>query len=94
MASVSSSSRFNKAVRKHYMSLPQGDKCQVTYIWIDGTGEALRNKTRTLDFEPKNISGTFSRFSLVMYGDYFVTLLLSFTFNTKVNLNYACHYMV
>ncbi|KAK5851733.1 hypothetical protein PBY51_023263 [Eleginops maclovinus] len=55
MASVSLSSRLNKAVRQQYMSLPQGEKVQVTYIWIDGTGEGLRNKTRTLDFEPKTI---------------------------------------
>ncbi|XP_044029541.1 glutamine synthetase-like [Siniperca chuatsi] len=55
MASVSNSSRLNKTVRQQYMSLPQGEKCQVTYIWIDGTGEGLRNKTRTLDSEPKSI---------------------------------------
>ncbi|XP_061148883.1 glutamine synthetase-like isoform X2 [Syngnathus typhle] len=55
MTSTSMSSRLNKAVREHYMRLPQGDKCQVTYIWIDGTGERLCNKTRTLDAEPKSI---------------------------------------
>ncbi|KAM6975465.1 glutamine synthetase-like isoform 2-T2 [Tautogolabrus adspersus] len=55
MASLSVSSRLNKAVRQQYMSLPQGGKCQVTYIWIDGTGEGLRNKTRTLDIEPTSI---------------------------------------
>ncbi|XP_068585544.1 glutamine synthetase-like isoform X2 [Cebidichthys violaceus] len=55
MASVSHSSHLNKVVRQQYMSLPQGEKCQVTYIWIDGTGEGLRNKTRTLDTEPKSI---------------------------------------
>uniref|UniRef100_A0A3P9K6M1 Glutamine synthetase n=1 Tax=Oryzias latipes TaxID=8090 RepID=A0A3P9K6M1_ORYLA len=55
MTSVSSSSRLNKVVRQQYMSLPQGQRCQVTYIWVDGTGEGLRNKTRTLDAEPAGI---------------------------------------
>lgn len=62
MASVSHSSRLNKAVRQQYMNLPQGEKCQVTYIWIDGTGEGLRNKTRTLDSEPKTIDGKWPLF--------------------------------
>ncbi|XP_037340752.2 glutamine synthetase-like [Pungitius pungitius] len=55
MASVSVSSYLNKAIRQQYISLPQGGKCQVTYIWIDGTGVGLRNKTRTLDSEPSSI---------------------------------------
>ncbi|XP_053733596.1 glutamine synthetase-like [Synchiropus splendidus] len=55
MASVSVSSQLNKTVRQHYMGLSQGTKCQVTYIWIDGSGEGLRNKTRTLDKEPTSI---------------------------------------
>lgn len=57
MASVSRSSQLNKAVRQQYMSLPQGDACMVTYVWIDGTGEGLRCKTRTLYEEPKSVEG-------------------------------------
>uniref|UniRef100_A0A673IAU0 Glutamine synthetase n=1 Tax=Sinocyclocheilus rhinocerous TaxID=307959 RepID=A0A673IAU0_9TELE len=46
---------LNKTLRQQYLSLPQGNFCQVTYVWIDGSGEGLRNKTRTMDSEPKNL---------------------------------------
>ncbi|XP_039599280.1 glutamine synthetase-like isoform X2 [Polypterus senegalus] len=54
-SAMSASSDLSKIVRDKYMCLPQGDKVQVTYIWIDGTGEGLCCKTRTLDSEPKGI---------------------------------------
>jgi len=43
----------NKSVIAKYMGLPQGDRCQVMYVWIDGTGEGLRAKTKTMETEPK-----------------------------------------
>jgi len=47
------SAATNKEVLNRYMKLPQGDKVQCMYIWIDGSGEGVRCKTRTVDFEPK-----------------------------------------
>ncbi|XP_020285132.1 glutamine synthetase 2 cytoplasmic isoform X2 [Pseudomyrmex gracilis] len=48
---------FDKTILSKYLDLPQPENTiQARYIWIDGTGEGIRSKTRTLDFVPKHPS--------------------------------------
>lgn len=42
----------SKALSKKYMTLDQGESVQAMYVWVDGTGENLRCKTKTLNMEP------------------------------------------
>ncbi|KAM7350290.1 glutamine synthetase 2 isoform 1-T1 [Cochliomyia hominivorax] len=49
----SPNAHINKTILDRYLSLPLKENIvQATYVWIDGTGEDLRCKDRTLDFIP------------------------------------------
>ncbi|CAH2316829.1 glutamine synthetase [Pelobates cultripes] len=54
-AAVFLGSYLIKGMREKYMKLSQGGKVQVTYVWIDKTGEGVCCKTKTLDYEPQSI---------------------------------------
>ncbi len=52
------SQTLNKVALSKYLALEQPDnQVQVMYIWIDGTGENLRAKTKTMSFEPQKPEG-------------------------------------
>ena len=56
---MSGEKKSEKTVLEHYLSLPQPeDRVQCTYVWIDGTGESLRSKTKTVNFIPKTPKGS------------------------------------
>ncbi|KAK6634313.1 gamma-glutamylcysteine synthetase [Polyplax serrata] len=46
--------KMNKLVLQKFLNLEQpNDKCIVSYIWIDGTGQNLRMKDKVVDSVPK-----------------------------------------
>ena len=46
----------NKIILEKFSNLPhQGNSVQVTYVWIDGSGQSLRSKSKTLDYKPSKL---------------------------------------
>lgn len=47
---------LDKSILNYHMTLEQPeDKIQALYIWIDGTGQGVRCKTKTIDGVPKTV---------------------------------------
>ena len=44
---------LNQAVLNKYMDLDTNGMIQANYIWIDGSGETMRSKTKTIDYDPQ-----------------------------------------
>ncbi|KAI6189622.1 Glutamine synthetase [Aphelenchoides bicaudatus] len=44
------------AVFGQFLGLEPPTQCQATYVWIDGTGENLRSKTRTFNSVPQTLA--------------------------------------
>lgn len=47
----------DKYVAHKFLQLPPFNNVQAEYVWIDGSGEHVRSKTRTLNFVPKSVDG-------------------------------------
>ncbi|XP_017474170.1 PREDICTED: glutamine synthetase 2 cytoplasmic-like [Rhagoletis zephyria] len=51
----SPNAQLDKTILERYRNLPLKENIvQATYVWIDGTGQDLRCKDRTLDFIPND----------------------------------------
>lgn len=49
-------SKLDPTVLATFMAIPQGTKVQAEYVWIGGSGQDLRCKTKTLPCKPKSVA--------------------------------------
>merc|ERR1712073_149284 len=52
---MNGNAQTNKTVLDKFLQLEQKGRVQACYIWIDGTGQGLRGKTKTLDKKPTDV---------------------------------------
>jgi len=55
MSMLTSYAQTDKSVLEKFSSLDQGSRVLATYIWVDGTGEGIRAKTKALDCKPTKL---------------------------------------
>uniref|UniRef100_A0A1B6DFE8 Glutamine synthetase n=1 Tax=Clastoptera arizonana TaxID=38151 RepID=A0A1B6DFE8_9HEMI len=52
----SPNAKINKTVLDRFLALPQPENSVIVeYVWIDGTGDNIRSKCKTIDFIPKDV---------------------------------------
>ena len=50
------SAQLSDVVLNRFLALPQGSRIQAEYVWVGGSGQDLRAKTRTLEAKPTSVA--------------------------------------